>query len=664
MYVLIVILSILTLPLLSHGATYYVSNGGTNNSCAAATNPSTRRSTINNGIACLSAGDTLVIANGTYNERIDDNIPSGSSGAPTIIRAENNRQATMQPSGSSTPIIWISHNAARSYITVDGLVLDGVNTSPPIFLFQVQNGSSSNISILNMEIKNAPNYNACSSGNNTVGIGLPSGTNFLIKNNWIHNIGLDDANEPPGACSGGDHYFYSYCIYGPLESSTVEDNDLGPCSSYGYHAYPSGANVTFRNNYVHDNGGPVLFTEPEGNLLYNNVIVNNDGARAGGNGGIELGGLSGAINIYNNTIYNNGGPCISLGGVGTGGNVKNNICYANGNDAVVNSAGNTISTNLFSNPSFVSVGDNDYRITSSSTARDAGATIGTVTTDKNGVTRPQGSAYDIGAYEFGDVAGPTATRLVFSTEPQTVGSGVTMNTLVVRAVDNTGAIDTSYTTNIVLTLLRTVPTTGLTAVADSQETVDQNNVASNAIDGNYNTIWHTQYTGGSPGHNHTLTIDMQSSNAVDGVRYMPRGFGNSNGALGQYDVLTSSDCSAFTSRTTGTVTNFPNPNTFSFTSLSTRCVRLTFVSELNGNPWSSASEVSIKLTTGGTLSGTATVAATSGESQFPGLSVTPAGRYVLMATSGTLNSFDSQPFLVTSPAEPPPIVIVKGAPSR
>src|SRR4051812_16149188 len=60
-------------------ATYYVAKSGSNNySCAQAQSVSTPRLTIVAGIACLTAGDTLMVRAGDYDEGIAS-TPSGTS---------------------------------------------------------------------------------------------------------------------------------------------------------------------------------------------------------------------------------------------------------------------------------------------------------------------------------------------------------------------------------------------------------------------------------------------------------------------------------------------------------------------------------------------------------------------------------------------------------
>ena len=123
-------------------ATYYVSAGGTNHSCSQATNPSTRRNSINAGIACLSSGDTLIIGDGRYRELVSDvppaavapplgtgraALPNGTAGAYTILKAEHRRQAilTVTPQGDWLAPIELSENA--HHIRFEGLVIDGQN---------------------------------------------------------------------------------------------------------------------------------------------------------------------------------------------------------------------------------------------------------------------------------------------------------------------------------------------------------------------------------------------------------------------------------------------------------------------------------------------------------------------------------------------------------
>jgi hypothetical protein len=127
------------------------------------------------------------------------------------------------------------------------------------------------------------------------------------------------------------------------------------------------------------------------------------------------------LQLYNNTLYNcgysgGGGPtsgCFTNGNV----NLVNNICVQPANfnyfDGVSQFA---CSDNLFSgagvppsgcttgainvSPVFNNLSLFDFHLTALSPAKDAGVTMSSLKMDRDGVSRPQGSAYDIGAYEF------------------------------------------------------------------------------------------------------------------------------------------------------------------------------------------------------------------------------------------------------------------------
>src|SRR5262249_49071540 len=87
----------LAIPMAAYGATYYVDKAGSNNnSCTAARTQSTAKQTITAGISCMVGSDTLIVGNGVYAEAITDNLPSGSPGAPTILRAANRNGAILR----------------------------------------------------------------------------------------------------------------------------------------------------------------------------------------------------------------------------------------------------------------------------------------------------------------------------------------------------------------------------------------------------------------------------------------------------------------------------------------------------------------------------------------------------------------------------------------
>jgi hypothetical protein len=72
---------------------------------------------------------------------------------------------------------------------------------------------------------------------------------------------------------------------------------------------------------------------------------------------------------------------------------------------------------------------------------------------------------------------------------------------------------------------------GWTASADS---VDASDGAANAIDGNPESLWHTQWDGASPMPPHSLIVDLGHSISVHGFRYLPRQDGSPNGGIAKF----------------------------------------------------------------------------------------------------------------------------------
>ena len=162
--------------------------------------------------------------------------------------------------------------------------------------------------------------------------------------------------------------------------------------------------------------------------IYNNIL-HNVGINGWG-GAVQL--ASGTIYLYNNTIYqcsDIGGTVQLVGGTEPSGQpayyISNNIIYnsinakyiSNGGGAAPNWSTVTLFNNVYygagngptqdsspvnADPKFINVSGGDFHIQSSSAAKDAGTSSvsSIVTTDYDGLSRPQGAAYDIGAYEY------------------------------------------------------------------------------------------------------------------------------------------------------------------------------------------------------------------------------------------------------------------------
>jgi galactose oxidase len=136
-----------------------------------------------------------------------------------------------------------------------------------------------------------------------------------------------------------------------------------------------------------------------------------------------------------------------------------------------------------------------------------------------------------------------------------------------------------------------LPRTGWTVSADSQA---PGYPASNVLDGDALTIWHTPYTGVVPPLPHSITIDMQTTHTVSGLSYLPRQDSTLNGTIGKYSISVSTGGSSWTAAAAGTWANDKTPKYAIFSPVSARFVRLTALTESgNRGPWTSAAEINI-----------------------------------------------------------------------
>jgi hypothetical protein len=369
--------------------TFYVDDTGSGTNCTQAQNSSTRHNTIAEGIACLTAtaGDTLIIGNGTYNETICDTVPSGSAGTPTIIKSENANGAILQPASGCSGIA--VHVVNNNYITFDGLDVNSNNVSGAM-PYWVQN--SLGITIKNGTARNGLGmYSSC--------IEFEGGS----SGGRIANMLLHDCGQIADILAHG--------VYVDGPNNIIEDNIIHDVDGFCVQLYdgstPPDGNIV-RRNYMYNCAqlGGILVSGDS--TAYNNIVTDSPI-------GITVWTDGNGATVYNNTIYNNSIYCMRTFSGGTGAILRNNICYMN-TDAVDDQgattsctynlgvsggegAANSCSTaNSATNPNFVNAAMGDFHLNSGSPAEGAAFVLSSVFTDDfDLVTR--GVVWDQGAYE-------------------------------------------------------------------------------------------------------------------------------------------------------------------------------------------------------------------------------------------------------------------------
>ena len=393
----------------STGNTYYVAVTGSDANIGSADQPFR---TVARGASVLRAGDTLLVGPGTYFERLNNVIASGTSwSAPVSIKAydANNRPIIQAPSGSAG-VEGLVKIAAKQYIILDGLILDAnrlITTN--VYLAS----DSHHIRISNSQIKNGVH-----SGIFDESIGSGGHNEYL-------NLEVDHNGDP--STSLGYHGFYIQSADNLISGCNIHDN-----VGLGIQLYHEGVYSVHRNvikaNRIYNNGKTgIIVGWGNDNLVYNNLLWSNgDGIR------VDYGAQN--TRLYNNTIYgttNEGG----WGGISNGSDpltvtppvatiiannlvmlsatrgirntspalaiISNNLIYQSRLSDLYDVAGTATTTaNLIGqNPQFVNVAANNFHLLDSSPAINTGLLVATVSTDFEGTTRPQGPGYDIGAYE-------------------------------------------------------------------------------------------------------------------------------------------------------------------------------------------------------------------------------------------------------------------------
>jgi hypothetical protein len=137
-------------------------------------------------------------------------------------------------------------------------------------------------------------------------------------------------------------------------------------------------------------------------------------------------------------------------------------------------------------------------------------------------------------------------------------------------------------------------TLGARVIDTDSEDNANGNVAANAIDGNADTIWHTQWNPAEEPMPHHLTIDLGRALALKGITYLPRQDG-ANGRIADCEVYCSDDPNAWVAP--AAKVKWPNSDqlqTVVFKQpVKARYLKVVARSEVNRNPYASIAELDV-----------------------------------------------------------------------
>lgn len=129
---------------------------------------------------------------------------------------------------------------------------------------------------------------------------------------------------------------------------------------------------------------------------------------------------------------------------------------------------------------------------------------------------------------------------------------------------------------------------------DSEETNGQDGYGKNAVDGNPNTYWHTQWHDKSPGLPHEIVIELDPPSVIKGFTYLPRQDESDHGTIKDYEFYVSDDGVNFGQPVkTGEFAPGKDEKVETFKPVKCRFVELKAISEINGLPWTSAAEIRV-----------------------------------------------------------------------
>ena len=370
----------------------------------------------------LQAGDTIVLANGTYNLTSTlyvngrDNVTiRGNSGCDQVVlvgRGMDNANYGSVPHG-----IWSnSRNTVIAHLTIrdtydNTVVFNGGAQSPRVYNVKLLNAGSQFIKGNPVDATQGVDNGVVEysileytagppATNHGAGVGYTNGLSIHTADNWVIRRNLFKNFHTPDTAA----YLWNPAVlmWNHSTNTLTEGNtfiNVDRAIAYG----------------LYDNSG----SDHQGGVIRNNFIYLQPGlmstSRKASSDGQIIVWDSPGTKVYHNTILTNGNvvKSIEFRFNTTGGEARNNLAdtpIGTRDGATFTQSGNllTATASLFVNPS---AGDLHLKSTATAVIDQAPA-LTSVTNDIDGNPRPIGAGYDIGADEFvsggGDTTPPAA----------------------------------------------------------------------------------------------------------------------------------------------------------------------------------------------------------------------------------------------------------------
>lgn len=376
--------------------------------------PSQEFATIQAAVNAAQAGDTVLVFDGTYAGFVVSR--SGTANSPITVKAQGS-SAVVNTASSLGEGIRVDD---ASFVTIEGFTLTGLPgyglaargatpASPMHGVVMrgntVTNSGSTNIYV--SEVSDSLVEGNSTSGSGEHGIYLANGgsDNTILRgnhsfNNAVNGIHLNgDASIGPG----GD---------GLHKGITIENNIIHGNSANGLDL-DGIQDSLIQNNLIYGNGNhPARAFRIDASAGPRNLVfINNTFVQGGGNAVIKLTQDLGGHTIFNNILISDGGGAsivVANAGFQSNNNIVRGGFSLDGETSVINlaqwqAAGHDANSLASTSAALFNSPGSDFTLKSGAPAANAGVasfnSVSAPSKDLLGIARPQGSAYDSGAYE-------------------------------------------------------------------------------------------------------------------------------------------------------------------------------------------------------------------------------------------------------------------------